>query len=213
MNNAEVLATTTGKTTSPLCVEIPVTWLILAAILFTAIIVILISTRNRQDSGKCENSGNCTNEKTSKKCIRLVQQDFKYIVILFSTVLIFVAVDILIGNQDALNYISFASTITSIVLSVIAIFMTISSEAKNDGMKLAIDESIRKLEATTESLQGYAAQLGQQQELIQKILSNTDRLDEKLTDYYQLRSEEPKITGEWTPELDALFVQGVSEEQ
>lgn len=50
------------------------------------------------------------------------------------------------------NWISFASTITSIILSVIAIILSITGESKTDAMRNQMEETAHKLEETAENI-------------------------------------------------------------
>ena len=57
------------------------------------------------------------------------------------------------NNAEFSSWISFASTITSIILSVIAIFMSISGESKTDSMRDKMEEASKKLEKTANDIE------------------------------------------------------------
>lgn len=57
------------------------------------------------------------------------------------------------NSEEFSSWISFASTITSIILSVIAIFMSISGENKTDLMRDKMEEASGKLEKTAKDIE------------------------------------------------------------
>ncbi len=56
------------------------------------------------------------------------------------------------NNEEFSSWISFASTVTSIILSVIAIFMSISGENKTDLMRDKMEEASKKIEKTAKDI-------------------------------------------------------------
>lgn len=107
-------------------------------------------------------------------CIHIAKRNFWHMVVGFGIILCFIMVDLFVGNKDALNYFSFASTIASIILSVIAIIMTITSEQKSDNVKAAIDNSVRYLETSTEKISKYAENLELQSKTFQQTLQKSE---------------------------------------
>lgn len=79
---------------------------------------------------------------TERKCFKLAIRDFIFLAVLFILIAIFMLSMTVGGNIEANNRLSFASTLTSIVLSVIAILMTILSEYKNERTKASIEKTI-----------------------------------------------------------------------
>lgn len=57
------------------------------------------------------------------------------------------------NSEEFSSWISFASTVASIILSVIAIIMSISGDGKTDEMKNQMQETARKLEKTAQSIE------------------------------------------------------------
>lgn len=57
------------------------------------------------------------------------------------------------GNENFSSLISFASTITSIILSVIAIFMSISGENKSELLRDKMEEASKKIEKTAKDIE------------------------------------------------------------
>lgn len=107
-------------------------------------------------------------------CVHLARNNFWHMVIGFGIILYFVVVDLFVNNQEALNYFSFASTIASIILSVIAIIMTIINEQKSDNVKTAIDNSVRSLKDSSKEIAEYAQQIGQQRKTFEGILAKSE---------------------------------------
>ena len=56
-------------------------------------------------------------------------------------------------NENAINYFSFAGTLSSIILSVVAIFMTINSENESKDAKTQLDRAIAKMEESTQAVE------------------------------------------------------------
>lgn len=84
------------------------------------------------------------------------------------------------SNQEAINLFSFASTLTSIILSVIAIFMSINGEKTQELHRNQIQLTAAKLEDTRLKLDGNIGILNQRLDKLdvnlQKALDNTDTL-------------------------------------
>ena len=73
----------------------------------------------------------------------------KYIVAI-ALILLFGGIVLATSNQNEfVNQVSFASTITSIILSVIAIWMSISGERSTNDIRISIAESTERLSSIT----------------------------------------------------------------
>lgn len=123
---------------------------------------------------------NC-NDDDKKKCTALAKRDLIYLCILFAFVIMFL-MTITFGHCDDSNKLfSFASTLVSIVLSVIAIIMTIYSEYKNEraanSLSLAInaiDSASRKFGEQTDE------QIRELKNINEKLRTEFDRINVKL---------------------------------
>lgn len=74
--------------------------------------------------------------------------------IIIAVILMVLSLAIALGGDTALNgQLSFASTFTSIILSAVAIFMSISGERKTDSIRDQLVETVFKLENTTNQVQ------------------------------------------------------------
>lgn len=94
---------------------------------------------------------NCDDD-GKKKCTILAERDVLYLTILFVFVIIFL-VTITMGSSDESNKLfSFASTLTSIVLSLVAIIMTIYSEYKNERAASSLSLAINTIESASDNL-------------------------------------------------------------
>ena len=79
----------------------------------------------------------------------------KYIIAI-SVIISLGSVVLALYNQDAfVAQVSFAATITSIVLSVIAIWMSISGERSTNDIKVKIAESTERLSGTTKEIETF----------------------------------------------------------
>lgn len=121
------------------------------------------------------NSSSCikVTKCSDNNCGCLSKRDFIYNVIILLMLLVFVSTFVLGDNDTILAYISFASTITSIILSILAIFMTVLSEYKNENTKNKIDIATIKIESSKNELTKL-------QENLSKNLSSYKDLLEKL---------------------------------
>ena len=94
---------------------------------------------------------NCDDD-GKKKCTTLAERDVLYLTILFVFVIIFL-MTITMGSSDESNKLfSFASTLTSIVLSLVAIIMTIYSEYKNERAASSLSLAIKTIEYASDNL-------------------------------------------------------------
>lgn len=121
------------------------------------------------------------NNKSNNKCTELAQRDFFYISIIFALAIISI-LTITMGNSvEANNKFSFASTLVSIVLSVIAIIMTIISEYKNERSKNSIDFAVFTLETASNELKGQTnKQIEELHSLNNEITIRLSEINDKL---------------------------------
>lgn len=92
---------------------------------------------------KPELSANC-----SQKCRYLLKKDFIYMSVIAGIIIVVLLALTFTNDKEAVNYFSFAGTLSSIILSVVAIFMTINSENESKDAKSQMDISIHRLEKT-----------------------------------------------------------------
>lgn len=106
--------------------------------------------------------------------VRLIRKDLLYIAIIFGILVTFILILAFTGVEDAFQYFSFASTITSMVLSVIAIIMTIINEQKSDRVRVVIEESVEELKAASKQVKEYADQIAMQRKILDGLVNKTD---------------------------------------
>ena len=116
---------------------------------------------------KPELSANC-----SQKCRYLLKKDFIYMSVIAGIIIVVLLALTFTNDKEAVNYFSFAGTLSSIILSVVAIFMTINSENESKDAKSQMDISIHRLEKTGNDIS----------ELSEKWQSTVSDLQEKLDD-------------------------------
>lgn len=98
------------------------------------------------------------NECNQFYCNRLRLTIYKCGMAMLCLCLIFIATLTLgdIKYKQLNNYISFASTMSSTILSVLAIIMTINAEAKNENAKASVDISLNKMQEIAKDIKGYS---------------------------------------------------------
>lgn len=82
------------------------------------------------------------------------------------------------NSSEFSSWISFASTVTSIILSVIAIIMSISGENKTDAMRNQMEETAQKLETTADAIENANKK---NEENIKDLKDNIEILQSKIT--------------------------------
>lgn len=132
-----------------------------------------------------------------KKCryIRKMEYLFAGIVIIVCCVSILTV--LLAGDSNAFTYFSFASTITSIILSVIAIFMTISGESKTETTKDKVDITVARLDNIIEQ---FEKQVEIENNTFEKILEGYQEMKERMDQLSESMKVGPGKTYTYTNE-------------
>ena len=150
---------------------------ILYATIVTIILVLLIFLIVKHISKSLRNT---SAERDCTSCQILQNKDLFYLCVIMGICLIVVFSFVFYSNQEAINLFSFASTLTSIILSVIAIFMSINGEKTQELHRNQIQLTAAKLEDTRLKLDGNIGILNQRLDKLdvnlQKALDNTDTL-------------------------------------
>lgn len=97
--------------------------------------------------------GEKQDEKCTRKCIHMLRKDFLYMGVIASITVVLLLTLTFATDGNAVNYFSFAGMLSSIILSVIAIFMTINSENESKEAKIQLDKSIEKMENTAQKIE------------------------------------------------------------
>lgn len=153
-----------------------------AALICLLVLVSLIVNKITSLTSNSRHLTTCTIDKdcNKKTCNRLLKRDFIYIVVILFLLMVFISTFILADNDTVLAYISFASTITSVILSVLAIFMTVISEYKNENTKTKIDMATDKIEQSTSQLLSVQEKLDKNLPAYQQVVSRLDGILERI---------------------------------
>ena len=123
---------------------------------------------------------NCSDD-GKKKCTALATRDLVYVCIIFIFIIIFL-MTITMGCSSLSNQLfSFAATLVSIVLSILAIIMTIYSEYKNERAANSLSVAINTIETVSRNLREQTdAQIKELKDLNKEIRKEFDKINNKL---------------------------------
>ena len=142
--------------------------LIYAAVLgffFLGLLIVILMLNKTIEHSCSNNSHNCE----ESYCRKLVEHDFKYIMVLLFFIVVFICTLVLGNNSKVMEYISFAGTVSSLILSVLAIIMTMLSESKNEGTKASIDSILSETQKSVDK--------------INEFTNNIDKISKELHEY------------------------------
>ena len=151
--------------------------------------------------GWCREKQECTCKNYSEFEIRLkcakAKLHSRYIACISIGIVVWLVATGKANTEEFSSWISFASTVASIILSVIAIIMSITGENKTDAMRNQMEETAKKLEVTANAIedankdnQGNIKELKENILLLQaKIESLQGKTDEYFSKYE--KDEEP----------------------
>lgn len=114
----------------------------------------------------------------SKSCKYITKRDLIYISIIGTIFIVIFATMALYQEEAFGEQLSFAGTISSIILSVLAIFMTIVGEQKQEGTKNAIDKATQEIADSASKLKIYADKINPN--TLEEIQHSTKELEELL---------------------------------
>lgn len=135
-------------------------------------------------------SGEKQDEKCTRKCIHMLRKDFLYMGVIASITVVLLLTLTFATDGNAVNYFSFAGMLSSIILSVVAIFMTINSENESKEAKIQLDKSVAKMEDTAQKLEEAAKEwkesngsllnkFDEQKDVFENILSSSQSILEQ----------------------------------
>lgn len=135
-------------------------------------------------------SGEKQDEKCTRKCIHMLRKDFLYMGVIASITVVLLLTLTFATDGNAVNYFSFAGMLSSIILSVVAIFMTINSENESKEAKIQLDKSVAKMEDTAQKLEEAAKEwkesngsllnkFDEQKDVFEDILSSSQSILEQ----------------------------------
>lgn len=139
--------------------------LFLATAALLAIAVTCIISFSKKGHNTC-NDKSSPDKCHEEICNRLLKKDFNHLLILCAVIMVFILVLVFAGDDSAMNYFSFASTISSILLSVVAIILSITGESKTEALK-------RILKDATDTIEEYNNSAEEQKMVFKDILQNS----------------------------------------
>lgn len=126
--------------------------IIILILIIVSMVAYLIgfSIKLKIDSSKNNHSDVCRSS-----CTHIVKHDLIYISIIGVLVIIILLTQVLYNNTEFGEQLNFAGTISSIILSVLAIMMTINGENKQELTKGSLDKSTATISQASEKLGEY----------------------------------------------------------
>lgn len=123
---------------------------------------------------------NCSDD-GKKKCTALATRDLVYVCIIFIFIIIFL-MTITMGCSSLSNQLfSFAATLVSIVLSILAIIMTIYSEYKNERAANSLSLAINTIETVSSDLKKQTdSQIQELRDLNNELRREFEKINKKL---------------------------------
>lgn len=146
--------------------------------------------------------GEKQDEKCTRKCIHMLRKDFLYMGVIASITVVLLLTLTFATDGNAVNYFSFAGMLSSIILSVVAIFMTINSENESKEAKIQLDKSVAKMEATAQKLEEASKEWkGSNRELLVQF-ENQKKTFEEILQSSQTMLDECRIILEESKQLN-----------
>lgn len=119
---------------------------------YIILMVVIYCYSNYNECDDSNKQGQCN----LRPCNRLLKRDFKYCTFIMIALLVLILTAKVGNDSNLLAYISFGSTLSSIILSILAIFMTMLSESKNDATKTRLENLTSTIENASESIKEQA---------------------------------------------------------
>lgn len=193
-----------------------VQFLAIIAVMIAAVAAVIafgtiLFTSNSDAAGKPAQSRPACEE----TCRHVRKMEFVNIGIVIAVSCVAILTILLAGDSNAFANISFASTVSSIILSVIAIFMSISGEVKVSNTKEKMDLTVGKLDEAIQQLEEYKTEmlqeLAEQKEVFDHILVESKRIHEGVDELKKnLPQQNIDMTGE--PKLESYQSNHMTEE-
>ena len=124
-------------------------------------------------------SSNCSKQMGDCKeyyCHKIKERDYLYCVILLFIVIVFICTITMIRDENVADYLSFAGTVSSIILSVLAIIMTILAEKKMEVEKIKTDNLVATMEACTDKTKENLKKIKSFESKIDKVIEKEEVL-------------------------------------
>lgn len=124
----------------------------------------------------CYYFGMLPNNVNKDNC-KITIRDYKWLVVILIIIIVFLTAMYWGGDKDFADKIAFSGTLSSIILSVLAIIMTLLSEAKNDEIKSLINVAANEIRKSVKSLQIIEKRMPVDR--LDKILSRIESLEKR----------------------------------
>lgn len=124
-------------------------------------------------------SSNCSKQVEDCKehyCHKIKERDYLFCIILLFIVIMFISTIAMVGDDDVAEYLSFAGTVSSIILSVLAIIMTILAEKKMEVEKIKTDNLVATMEACTYKTKENLKKIKSFETKIDKVIEKEEEL-------------------------------------
>lgn len=133
-----------------------------------ALIVVLLITKEN----KCSCHKGDLSQCESLDCNKLLKKDLTYCFIIFFLFSVCLLTWKFGDSDEILKQISFAGTVASIILSVIAIIMTISTETKNTNTVTIIEKARDEIKGSNENIKSFNQQLTNYNESVKSLFGS-----------------------------------------
>lgn len=111
----------------------------------------------------------------------------KYIAFISLGIVVWMVATGTANNSEFSDWLSFASTLTSIILSVIAIFMSISGESKTEGIRNQMEETAYRLDNAVDDVSNANEEI---KSSIIELQKKIDSMSEKVDNFSKQNSNE-----------------------
>lgn len=127
---------------------------------------------------------NCdkVNECKDAYCHRLKEHDYKFCMVILFFLIVFVCTISMGNNDEVSKLLSFAGTLSSIILSVLAIILTLLADKKAEYERLKTDNLVSHMDS-------YANQIQESLQEAQDIVDKLEDLDRKVNDVLEKEKE------------------------
>lgn len=134
---------------------------------------------------------NChkVNECKEVYCHRLKEHDYKFCMVILFFVIVFICTISMGNNDEVSKLLSFAGTLSSIILSVLAIILTLLADKKAEYERLKTDNLVSSMES-------YASKIQDSLKEAQNIVKQLQGLEEKVNDVLKKEEELIKLQKE-----------------
>lgn len=120
----------------------------------------------------------------------------RYICFITTSIIVWLIATGTANNKEFTNWISFASTITSIILSVLAIIMSITGENKSESARERLQETSKKIDEVVVSMQSInkktEGNISEVQQTLEILKNKIDDMDNHLQEF--TKEQDNKVT-------------------